>query len=93
MNAIATALGCTLSISTHNGGIEYFHIQASSANSRAILATYFSQFPLFGSKYLNYQDWLACHELIKRKLHITKEGRDKALKLKAGMNTKRKSYN
>jgi hypothetical protein len=55
MSAIATALGSSLSISTHNG-VEYFSITASSAKARAIIASYFTVFPLFSSKRLNFLD-------------------------------------
>lgn len=89
MTSIATALGVTLTLSTHNGTIEYFLISASSSKSRSIIVNYFTQFPLFSSKRLNYLDWLACHYLIVSNKHLIPEGRDQALKLKSGMNSKR----
>lgn len=93
MTSIASALGVTLSNSIHNGNIEYFLISASSTKSRGIIVNYFSQFPLFSSKRLNYLDWIACHNLIISKNHITQEGRNTALKLKSGMNSKRTYFN
>ena len=89
MTSIATALGVSLKLSTHNGNVEYFLISASSTKSRSIIVNYFTQFPLFSSKRLNYLDWLACHYLIVSNNHITPEGRDQALRLKSGMNSKR----
>lgn len=88
MGMIATALGTTLSISTHNGGVKYFLIAASSSKARAIIANYFTKFPLFSSKRLNFQDWLVCHSLIVSKQHTTLKGQELALKLKSGMNSK-----
>ena len=64
MSSIATALGVSLKISTHNDNVEYFLISASSTKSRLIIVNYFTRFPLFSSKRLNYLDWLACHKLI-----------------------------
>lgn len=93
MTSIAKALGVTLNKSIHNGNIEYFLISASSTKSRGIIVNYFTQFPLFSSKRLNYFDWNACHNLIISKNHTTKEGRDIALKLKLGMNSKRTYFN
>jgi hypothetical protein len=93
MTSIAFALGVTLSKSIHNGKIEYFLISASSTKSRNIIVNYFLQFPLFSSKRLNYLDWLACNNLINSKNHTTQEGRDLALKLKSGMNSKRTVFN
>lgn len=93
MNAIATALGTTLSSSTHNGGIEYFLIEATSAKARGIIVCYFTMYPLFSSKRLNYLDWYTCHNMIVNKTHTTPEGRELALKLKLGMNSKRTYLN
>lgn len=93
MTSIASALGVSLSSSTHHGNVDYFLISASSTKSRVIIVNYFTRFPLFSSKRLNYLDWLACHNLIVSKNHTTQEGRDQALKLKSGMNSKRTYFN
>jgi hypothetical protein len=93
MTSIATTLGVSLKSSVHNGNVEYFHISASSSKSRVAIVNYFTRFPLFSSKRLNYLDWLACHYLIVSKNHTTQEGRVHALKLKSGMNSKRTYFN
>lgn len=93
LTLIAKALGVTLSSSLHNGGVRYFLISSTSAISRSIVASYLAKFPLFSSKYLNYLDWLACHEMMVNKLHTTEHGRDKAMLLKSSMNSKRTYYN
>ena len=93
MSCIATALGVRLNNSVHNDNIEYFLISASSTKSREIIHNYFTQFPLFSSKRLNYLDWYACHNLIVMNKHTTQEGRNIALSLKLGMNKKRTYYN
>jgi hypothetical protein len=93
MTSIANALGVTLNNSIHNDNIEYFLISASSTKSRGIIVSYFTKFPLFSSKRLNYLDWLSCHNLIISKNHLTQEGREIALKLKLGMNNKRTYFN
>lgn len=90
---IATALGTTLTISTHNEGIKYYCIAASSTKARAIIVAYLTNYPLFSSKYLNYKDWLACHNLILQKSHTTKEGRAKSLDLQSNLINKRSVYN
>lgn len=93
VSLIATGLSVTLGISTHNINVQYYAISASSANARAIVVNYFTIFPLFSSKRLNYLDWLTCHNLIVNKNHTTMEGRALALKLKSGMNSKRTYFN
>ena len=82
MTSIASALGVTLKKSIHNGGIEFILVSASSSKSRGIIVNYFTQFPLFSSKRLNYLDWLVCHNLIISKNHRKQKGRDIALILK-----------
>lgn len=64
ITSIAKALGVNLNNSIHNINMEYFLISASSTKSRDIIVNYFTKFPLFSSKKLNYLDWLACHNLI-----------------------------
>jgi hypothetical protein len=93
MSVIATRLGITLSSSTHNGCVEYFLISATSAKARANIVSYFTMFPLFSSKRLNYLDWLTIHNMILNKTHTTPEGRELALKIKSGMNSKRTYLN
>lgn len=92
LNLICASLGVTLGISTHSN-INYFIISASSNLSRTKIVDYFSVYPLFSSKRLNYLDWLACHNLIVSKEHLTTEGCNKALLLKEGMNSKRSYFN
>lgn len=92
MSSIATALGVTLKTIVRRHG-EYYHISATSAKARHIIASYFSQYPLFTSKYLNYLDWLACHKLIESNQHTTVTGQEQALKLQNGMNSTRTYYN
>lgn len=92
MSSIATSLGVTLKTVLRRHG-EYYQISATSTKSRAIIASYFAQYPLFSSKHLNYLDWLTCHKLIENKQHITALGKDKALQLQAGMNSTRTYYN
>lgn len=93
MTSIAKALGVTLKTSIHNAGLKYYIVSASSVKSRLVIVKYFTLFPLFSSKRLNYLDWLACNDLIVNKEHTSEEGRKKAILLKAGMNSKRSFFN
>lgn len=78
---------------THNGGVKYFSIAASSESARAIIVNYFSVFPLFSSRRLNYLDWLTCHKMMVDGQHTTNFGRSEAMRLKSGMNSKRTHFN
>jgi hypothetical protein len=92
-NLISLGFGVNLSTTVHNENINYYLISISSNKSRLLLVDYFKKYPLFSSKYLNYIDWLACHNLIISGYHLTDLGRNKALQLKEGMNSKRIYYN
>lgn len=93
LSLIALGLGVTLSSTIHNTNIKYYVISASSNKSRLLIVSYFNKYPLFSSKYLNYLDWLTCHNLIISGDHLNVEGHNKALLLKEGMNNKRTYYN
>lgn len=90
---ISETLGVTLGISTHNDNIEYFIISLSSVKSRKILVDYLNLYPLLSSKLMNYNDWLKCHNLMIKKIHLTEEGRNQAIILKSGMNRSRTFFN
>jgi aminopeptidase C len=78
---------------TVSGKKTYYRIGASSEHSWAILSAYLLEFPLFGSKRLNFQDALECHKMVLEGRHLTEEGREKALALKNGMNNSRTVFN
>ena len=50
---------------------------------------FFNEYPTVGLKFLNYKHWCEAAEIIKNKDHLTSEGLDRILKIKAGMNTLR----
>jgi hypothetical protein len=50
---------------------------------------FFDEYPIFGSKYKDFQDFKQASILIKSKSHLTKQGLEQILLIKAGMNFKR----
>ena len=50
---------------------------------------FFNQYPLRGSKALDFKDFVKVAELMKNKAHLTAEGLDQIRKIKAGMNRKK----
>jgi hypothetical protein len=93
LSFISKSLGITLNTTIHNKNVEYYILSLSSSNSRSILVSYITKFPLFSSKLMNYYDWEKCHYLIVNKFHLTEEGRNEAILLKSGMNRKRTYFN
>jgi hypothetical protein len=51
---------------------------------------FFNQYPLHGTKRLDYLDFCRAAELINAKAHLTSDGLDKLRLLQAGMNRGRK---
>jgi hypothetical protein len=94
LTEIAELLGCNLKtrkqVSTGN---TYFNITASSRKSLSIIKTYFKDFPLYSSKYLDYRDWEEGADLILENDHYTEQGMVLIDILKDKMNLKRTYFN
>ena len=51
---------------------------------------FFKKYPILGVKALDFADFCKVAELMKEKKHLTKEGLEQIMKIKAGMNLGRK---
>lgn len=88
MVAIAKSLQVVLASSKHNERL-YYCITVTSVASTNVLVEYLDQYNLMSSKRLDWMDMRRCFELMRSGRHTTPAGREEALRLKAGMNTKR----
>lgn len=50
----------------------------------------FQQYPIHGIKFLNYLDFCKIANLMDNKAHLTKQGLDQIIEIKAGMNRNRR---
>jgi hypothetical protein len=57
--------------------------------SNSILERYLKEYPLFGTKYLDYQIWLEIFDLFRVRFQYSKENIDKALNSKSQINDNR----
>jgi hypothetical protein len=92
MQDIAEFFLAKLSVQGKQGG---WRARNSSQKGSKIIVNYFSTFPLFSSKRLDFEDWRDCHLIIESKLHFKKsgvEGSDFIKMKKASMNSKRKHF-
>jgi hypothetical protein len=55
-----------------------------------IIIPFFNQYPIFGTKYLDYLDWCKIANLMNLGSHLTSEGLGEIRKIKSGMNKNRK---
>lgn len=68
-------------------------VRTCSKASNSLLDLYFSQFPLFTGKHLDYKEWSKVLALTINGTHQTKEGIQTCLEAKQSMNTSRSSWN
>lgn len=90
---IARFLSVKLAISHHNQGKEYYLITVRRISNLSILVKYFSSYPMFSSKRLNFEDLRTRYTMVINKEHLTEVGRIKIKSIKMGMNSRRTFYN
>jgi hypothetical protein len=94
LNQICLFLNCNLLTKTQKStNNTYYTLAASSKVSLGILIRYFSKYPLFTSKFLDYKDWEQVAYLILNNQHLTEEGINTVELVKSRMNTKRIEFN
>lgn len=69
-----------------------YRLRTSSLDSNLKLVNYLNEYPLFGSKYLDYSDWKEILNLFNPRFKYTEANIDKVLKLKKGINDNRTRY-
>lgn len=92
LGSIRNVFDVSLKTSVHNIKVEYYLIEITSAAKLAVLVDYLDRFPLFSSRRLDYEDFRTCHLMMVANEHITQQGRDRALHLKASMNSTRTRF-
>ena len=91
---IAEFLGCNLNTRKQKStGNEYFNLTASSRKSLSAIISYFNNFSLYSSKYLDYKDWEKASILILENKHYTEKGVIEIDCYKNKMNLKRVYFN
>ena len=83
--SIADYLGCGTTQKDSKNLAVYFLVSKFSDTWTKIIP-FFNQYPIQGSKRLDYLDFCKVAQLIKDKAHLTSEGLDKIRGIKAGMN-------
>jgi len=70
-----------------------YTVTIGKSSSLLLVIQYFSLFPLFSSKRLNYLDWKAVTEMVQNREHLTPEGFLKIKAKKDSMNNHRTKFN
>lgn len=94
LNKIATFLLCNLLTRVQNStGNQYYTLTASSLESLKVIINYFTKYPLYSSKYLDYKDWEIIAKLRLNNEHYTENGISKVELAKNSMNNSRTFFN
>ena len=86
---IAKFLNVSFKKTRENTPFPQYRLRTSSLESNLKLVNYLNEFPLFGSKHLDYNNWKEILDLFNPKFKYTQENIEKVLKFKAGMNDNR----
>jgi LAGLIDADG endonuclease len=86
---IAKFLGTSLKNIRENTEHPQYRLRTTNLKSNLILVEYLNKFPLFGSKHLDYKNWLKILNLFENRFSYSQDNIDEVLKLKAEMNDKR----
>lgn len=94
LNQICLFFNCKLLTRTQKStGNTYYTLTASSKASLNTIINYFNKYPLFSSKFLDYQDWELVAKLFINSQHLTSEGINTVEVVRSRMNTKRVYFN
>jgi len=69
-----------------------YRVRTTSLNGNLVLENYLNLFPLFGSKYLDYKDWLKVLEYFKSKTFKHKNNIQDIISIKSCMNNSRSVF-
>ena len=92
LNNIARFLKTNVKNIRENTPNPQYRLRTNNLESNFILINYLSEYPLFGSKYLDYNDWKEILCLFKPRFKYSQENIDKILKIKSQMNNRRTCF-
>lgn len=90
---IANILNVSLKNTRENTSQPQFRLRTTSLETNLILINYLNDYPLFGSKFLDYNNWTEILKLFNPRFNYSQNNVDKVLNLKSEMNNKRTIFN
>ena len=90
MESLISYLGCGF-IEKDSRGPWLYYTVTNFSHIQGKIIPFFHQYKIIGSKYLDYMDWCKIASLMQNKNHLTPEGLNEIIGLKAGMNKGRLS--
>jgi LAGLIDADG endonuclease len=89
LEVIAELLLSTVKPIRMNSSHPEYRIRTTSLKGNLVLEAYLLNFPLFGTKHLDFKDWAKVLDLFKLGEHRNESGIKKIISIKSGMNDKR----
>ena len=86
---IAKFLNVSLKNTRENTSHPQYRLRTMSLETNLILVNYLNEYPLFGSKFLDYNNWKEILNLFNPRFKYSQENIEKVLHLKSEMNDKR----
>lgn len=69
-----------------------YRVRTTNLQGNLSLCNYLTNFPLFGTKHLDANDWMKVVEMFEKGQHKDKTGIEKIVKIKSSMNDKRTTF-
>ena len=92
LNEIAFSLNCLVKPIRKDTDNPQYRIRTTNIKSNLAVANYITKYPLFGSKFLDYKDWVKVVELFNQNYFKHKLNMDYVKGIKSGMNDKRNIF-
>ena len=86
MNSFISYFGCGRLVEAESS-VNFLVTKFSDIKEKIL--PFFQKYPVVGEKFLNYTDWSKVVEIVKNKDHLTHEGLDQILEIKARLNRNR----
>ena len=86
---IANFLNISLKNIRENTSHPQYRLRTTSLETNLKLVNYLNEYPLFGSKFLDYNNWKEILNLFNPRFNYSQDNIDKVLYLKSGMNDNR----
>ena len=93
MNNLAEFLLTSVKVVRKNKPKPEYRVRTTNLKGNLILENYLNLFPLFGSKYLDYKDWIKVLNYFKQSQFKHSLNIDKIIEIKSCMNNKRTVFN
>lgn len=90
LEKIGNTLNCSVKMTRQTKPKPEYRVRTTNVQGNTVLEEYLKEYPLFGSKFLDFQDWSIVLDFFKRKVDKKKIFYDQILQIKSGMNQNRK---